>query len=197
MNSFFLSRYVPENEPTGIQDVGLIKLSFVLPVFHLLGVIIQMNFRGFFTYNLKSPVVFLWLFVINEFLLHVLIKYLFHKIYLFCYHYVVGSERDVIFSVRIICCKVLSPLLRHVWSNPLTPLIPHLLTGTSTPAFCIRAWKRSYCAIDFISTVQHGNVHLPLTWCVCRKTSCGGWQCSLCVEYYLQSIEVLPAWYLK
>ena len=47
----------------------------------------------------------------------------------------------------------MSPLLRHVWPYPLTSLIPHLLTGTSTPAFCIRAWKRSYCAIDFISTV--------------------------------------------
>lgn len=112
MNSFFLSRYVPENKPKGIQDVGLIKLSFVLPVFHLMAVIMQMNFHGFFTYKLKSRV---FLVVVKDgCLLHVLTKYLFHKIYLFCYHYVVGSERDVIFPIRIICCKVLSPLLRHV-----------------------------------------------------------------------------------
>jgi hypothetical protein len=44
---------------------------------------------------------------------------------------------------------------------------------------------------------QCGNVHLPFTCCVCLKTSCRDWQCSLCVEYYIQSIEVLPTWYLK
>jgi hypothetical protein len=61
MNSFFLSRYVLENEPKGIQDVGLIKLSFVLPVFRLMDVTMQMNFRGFFTYTVKSRVFFMWL----------------------------------------------------------------------------------------------------------------------------------------
>jgi len=61
MISFFSTHYVPENETKGIHDFELIKLSFVLPVLRLMGVIVEMNFRGFFAYKLKSPVFFLWL----------------------------------------------------------------------------------------------------------------------------------------
>ena len=64
-----------------------------------------------------------------------------------CYR--LGKSFELLNSDHLL--PVLSPLLRHVWPKPLTPLIPHRLTGT--PAFCIKAWKRSYCAIDFISTV--------------------------------------------